>query len=74
MANSTPSGVAMSMSNPASSRLCARAWVYWGSWKIDWLGSPHHQRVEKPCQTLRDLPALKLNRMAMATGTSAHAM
>ncbi len=58
-ASRTPSGVAMTMSRPASSRLWTSACVYWGSWKIDWVGSPHHHLIEKPCHTLRDLPALK---------------
>ena len=64
----------MTMSRPASSRLWTSAWVYWGSWKIDWVGSPHHHLIEKPCHTLRDLPALNENRIAMTTGTSAQAM
>ena len=37
-------------------------------------GSPQYQRVEKPCQTLRDLPALNENRIAIAIGTIDQAM
>src|SRR6201999_4142504 len=73
-ASSTPSGVAIAMSSAASSTLWISASVYAELWKTDWIGSPHHQRVENPCQTLRERPALNENRIAIATGTSAHTM
>ena len=32
-------------------------------------GSPVNQRIEKPCQLVRERPALNANRIAIATGT-----
>jgi hypothetical protein len=44
------------------------------SWKTERFGSPHHQRVEKPCQTLRERPSLKEKTIAARTGISDQAM
>ena len=40
-----------------------------GSWSTELFGSPHHQRVENPCQTLRERPLLNEKRIAIPTGT-----
>ena len=57
------------MSSPASLRLCSIALRSEGSWSTELFGSPHHQRVENPCQTLRERPSLKEKRIAIPTGT-----
>ena len=62
------------MSSPASFRLCSRAPRIDGSWRIDWFGSPQYQRVENPCQTLRERPSLNENRIAITTGAIAQTM
>ena len=63
-ASITPSGVAITMSRPARIEAVNQRVRVGGSWKIDWVGSLHHQRKENPCQTLRELPSLKENRIA----------
>ncbi len=40
-----------------------------GSWSTELFGSPQYQRVENPCQTLRERPSLNEKRIAMITGT-----
>src|SRR5262249_51050557 len=72
-ANATPSGTAIAVVRTPSSRVWPRAPCSVGSCHTDRFGSPQYQRNEKPCQVVRDLPALKENRIATATGSSDHA-
>src|SRR5438093_13704264 len=74
MAKATPRGTEISMVSEASFRLWARAERSAGSCQTERLGSPQYQRIEKPCHALLDLPELKENSTAMATGASDHTM
>ena len=71
MANSTPSGTAISMVSPASRRLCTSAVRSSGLYQSDSAAArlPTHHRSEKPCQLVRERPALNENAMAITTGT-----
>jgi hypothetical protein len=69
----TPIGVAISIVSAASFELCRTALCRVGSCSTDRSGSLTYQRKEKPCQVLRERPALKENSTAIATGTMAHA-
>ena len=70
MANATPMGTAMIVTrtdepNGLHHGTAQRV----GCAATELTGSPQYQRVEKPCQTLWDLPLLKENSTAMAMGT-----
>src|SRR5262245_1746721 len=69
-ASATPSGVATAVVSAASSMLLNRARRRLGSAATEPTGSPQYHRVEKPCQELRDRPALNENWMAITTGSS----
>ena len=72
-ASATPSGVAISIVSTASSRLFdQRLAQRSGRASSERVGSPHHQRNEKPCHVLRDRPELNENWIAISTGTSDH--
>jgi hypothetical protein len=70
MASATPIGDATSILRTASLRLWFNAKRSQGSWSTDSAasGEPAYHQVEKPCQLLRDRPALNENCIAMATG------
>src|SRR6266540_6241456 len=70
MARSTPIGVAMRTSAPASLRLWIAAWRSVGSCQTESTGSPQYQRAENPAHSVRDRVALKENWTAIRTGTS----
>ncbi len=74
IANSVPSGTAISTVRIESLKLCGIAPRNAGSWKSESFGSCHHQRSEKPCHVLRDRPALNEKMIAMITGRIDHAM
>ena len=63
-----PIGVATSMVRRARTNELRRALCSVSSWRSEALGSPVHQRSEKPCQTERLRPPLNENKTAMATG------
>src|SRR5258705_8442068 len=67
----TPSGVATSVVRSASHRVLDRARRRLGSPTTE-PESPTYHRNEKPCQVLRERPALKENWIATSTGTSDH--
>ena len=69
IARSTPIGVAMTTSATASLRLWTSASRRVGSCQTESTGSPQYQRVEKPCQVVRERVALKENCTAISTGT-----
>src|SRR5262245_44910688 len=68
-ASATPSGVATRVVNRASWSVFVSARRRLGSPATEPL-SPQYQRVEKPCQALRERPALNENWMATSTGSS----
>src|SRR5438270_13235374 len=72
IANATPSGTAMIVVSAARRRVWKRAVWRLGSCHTESTGSLKYQRHEKPCQELRDRPALKENRTAIATGRIDH--
>ena len=67
-------GVATRVQSTARMTLFFRASSMEGSCHTEPTGSCQYQRNEKPCQTLRERPALNENWMAMSTGSSVHAM
>ena len=69
MANATPMGTAMIVTSTDSRTVWTTALRRAGLWATEFTGSPQYHRVEKPCQTLWDLPLLNENRTAMAMGT-----
>ena len=72
MANSTPSGTVISVVSTPSLSVWTTAVCRLASCQTERTGSPQYQRIEKPCQTVRDLPLLNENSTAMATGSSDH--
>ncbi len=59
-ASATPKGVATSIVSPANRRLWVKARRRESSWATE-AASVRYHRVEKPCQTLRERPALNEN-------------
>ncbi len=72
MAKATPMGTAMMVTRKASRNVWITALRSCGLLATELTGSPQYHRVEKPCQTLWDLPSLNENRTAMAMGTIDH--
>ena len=70
MANMTPSGTVISVVITPSFRVCSRAVCNAASCQTDLVGSPKYQRVENPCQTVRDFPSLNEKMTAISTGSS----
>ncbi len=74
IASVTPSGVAITTEMIASSRVCLSADCRSGSCRTLPNLSPVNQRSEKPCQVVRERPALNAKRIATATGRIDQAM
>ena len=69
-ANATPSGTVITVASTPSTRVWISAVCRLASCHTDRIGSPQYQRNEKPCQVVRDRPALNENRTAISTGSS----
>ena len=67
-ASATPSGTVTRTQMSARISVCSRALVYSGLCATLPVGSPVNQRIEKPCQVVRERPSLKAKSTAMATG------
>ena len=72
IAKAVPSGTAISTVMNESRKVCSIAVRRLGSWKSESNGSPVHHRIEKPCQVLRERPALKEKITAITTGIIDH--
>jgi hypothetical protein len=53
-------------------KVCAIAERIAVSWNNESVGSPVHQRSEKPCHETRERPSLKEKTTAISTGSSDH--
>ena len=73
MANAVPSGTAISIVSSARRRVWNIAVRSAGSFQTESKASWYHHRNEKPCQVLRDLPALNEKMIAITTGRIDHA-
>ncbi len=58
IANSVPSGTVISVAIKPSFRVCSSAVCSASLCHTESVWSPQYQRVEKPCQVVRDLPLL----------------
>ena len=56
IANSTPSGMVMTVVMTPSLSVWTTAVCRLASCHTERIGSPQYQRIEKPCQAVRDLP------------------
>ena len=68
-ASITPSGVATATQMTARSSVCPSASRSASSWSTLPV-SPVNQRVEKPCQVVRERPSLNANAIAISTGST----
>ena len=66
IANATPSGTVITVVITPSVSVWISAWCRLASCQTERTGSPQYQRIEKPCQDVRDRPSLNENSTAMS--------